>query len=133
MPRIAHDPNDLLTHLEAAKNQFNPGQAAKIQKLLAQLSNLQLDPHQLIRFHECLLFLRAFPHAASEIPRVENLLNPFHQRIEKLCAAKADMSVFDDFDASGIAGTTMQDTLSFDVAKWLAHRVPRNIEIAWTD
>ena len=29
------------------------------------------------------------------------------------------MSVFDDFDTSGIAGTTMQDTLSFDVAKWL--------------
>jgi hypothetical protein len=133
MPRTSHDPNDLLTQLEAVKNQFNPGQATKIRKLLTQLSNLQLDPHQLIRFHECLLFLRAFPHAASEIPRVENLLNTFHQRIEKFRATNADMSVFDDFDTSGIAGTTMQDTLSFDVAKWLAHRVPRNIEIAWTD
>ncbi len=133
MPRTSHDPNDLLTHLEAAKNQFNPCQATKIQKLLTQLSKLQLDPHQLIRFHECLLFLRAFLHVPSEIPRIENLLNTFHKRIEKLRAAKADMSVFDDFDASGIAGTTMQDTLSFDVAQWLAHRVPRNIEIAWND
>ncbi len=133
MPRIAHDPNDLLTHLEAAKNQFNPGQATKIQKLLTQLSNLQLDPHQLIRFHEALLFLRAFPHGPSEIPRVENLLNTFHQRIERLRAANADMSIFDDFDTSGIAGTTMQDTLSFDVAQWLVHRIPRNIEIAWND
>src|SRR5271170_7643919 len=127
------DPNDLLTHLEAAKNRFNPGQPTKIQKLLTQLSNLQLDPHQLVHFHEALLFLRAFPHGPSEIPRVENLLNTFHQHIEKLRAANAEMSVFDDFDTSGIAGTTMQDTLSFDVAKWLTSRIPRNIEIAWND
>jgi hypothetical protein len=133
MPRTSHNLNDLLTRLEAAKNQFNPSQATKIQKLLTQLSNLQLDPHQLIRFHEALLFLRAFPHAPSEIPRVENLLNIFHQRIEKLRAAKANMSVFDDFDTSGIAGTTMQDTLSFDVAQWLTGRIPRNSEIAWND
>jgi hypothetical protein len=133
MPIKYRDPNQLQTQLEAAKNQFNPGQSAKIQKLLSQLSNLQLDPHQLIRFHESLLFIRAFPHSASLIPRVENLLNTFHNRIEKLRAAKADMFVFDDFDTSGIAGTTMEDTLSFDVAQWLAHRIPRNIEIAWTD
>ncbi|MGA2375888.1 MAG: hypothetical protein ABSF72_10225 [Candidatus Sulfotelmatobacter sp.] len=133
MPSRSHDPNQLLTHLEAAKNQFNPGQATKIQELLAQLSRLQLDPHQLIRFHESLLFLRAFPHGPSEIPRVENLLNTFDQRIEKLRAANADMSVFDDFDTSGIAGTTMQDTLSFDVARWLTSHIPRNIEIAWND
>jgi hypothetical protein len=133
MPTKSPDPNDLLTHLEAAKNQFNPGRSTKIQKLLTQLSKLQLDPHQLIRFHESLLFLRALPHGPSEIQRVENLLNTFHQRIEKLRAAKADMSVFDDFDASGIAGTSMQDTLSFDVAKWLTSRIPRNIEIAWSD
>ena len=43
------------------------------------------------------------------------------------------MSLFDDFDTSGIAGTTMQDTLSFDVAHWLVRRIPRNVEIAWDD
>ena len=43
------------------------------------------------------------------------------------------MSIFDDFDASGIAGTTMQDTLSFDVAQWLVSRIPKNVEIAWND
>ena len=67
------------------------------------------------------------------MPRIENLLNTFHQRVEKLRAANVDMSVFDDFDTSGIAGTTMQDTLSFDVAQWLARRIPRNVEIAWND
>src|ERR1022692_538169 len=147
MPPIPQDSNQLLTKLEAAKNRFearvpHPSRflrrvgesAANIAKLLTQLSKLQLTvPHQLIRFHECLLFLRAFPHAPSQISRIENLLNTFHQRIEKLRAASADMSVFDDFDTSGIAATTMQDTLSFDVARWLVRRIPRNVEIAWDD
>jgi hypothetical protein len=130
MPRIPQNPNHLLTQLEAAKH---PTHSTQIQTLLSKLSNLQLDPHQLIRFHESLLFLRAFPHAPAQIPRLENLLNTFQHRIEKLRAADADMSIFDDFDASGIAGTTMQDTLSFDVSQWLVSRIPQNVEIAWSD
>ncbi len=134
MPPVPRDPDQLLVQLEAAKNHFGPGQAAVVAKLLSRLSRLELaNPRQLIRFHETLLFLRAFPHAVSLVPQVEHLLNTFHQRIAKICTANADMSLFDDFDTSGIAGTTMQDTLSFDAAHWLAHRIPRNVEIAWSD
>jgi hypothetical protein len=128
------DPNQLLTKLEATKHHFDSNHTTQITKLLTQLSKLEFtDPHQLIRFHEALLFLRAFPHSASLIPRIERLLNTFHGRVEKLHAANADMSLFDDFDTSGIAATTMQDVLSFDVAQRLAQRIPRNIEIAWDD
>jgi len=128
-----HNPDRLLTDLEGAKNRFNSNSPGLIAKLLSQLSKFQLDPHQLIRFHECLLFLRAFPSGPSLIPRVENLLSTFHRCIEKLRALHAGMSVFDDFDTSGIAGTVMQDTLSFDVAQWLTLRIPHNVEIAWDD
>src|SRR5580658_3697771 len=134
MPTPSRDPDHLLTQLEAAKSRFDSNSAGLITKLLSQVSKLELnDPHQLIRFHESLLFLRAFPHAPSLVARVENLLNTFHRRIEELRSANADMSVFDDFDTSGVAGTTMQDTLSFDVASWLVGRVPRRVEIAWDD
>jgi hypothetical protein len=134
MPPASHDPDQLLAQFEAAKNRFDPGHASDINKLLSKLSKLPLtDPRQLIRFHEALLFLRAFPHAPSHIPRVENLLNTFRRRIETLRAANVDMSSFDDFDTSGIAGTTMQDVLSFDVAQWLQRRIPRHVEIAWDD
>jgi hypothetical protein len=133
MSLISRDSAKLLTQLEAAKNRVG-AHSALISKLLGQLSHLELtDPHHVIRLHECLLFLRAFPHSASLIPQVENLLNSFHQRIEKLRAANSDLSIFDDFDTSGIAGTTMQDTVSFDVVRWLVHRIPRNVEIAWDD
>jgi len=131
---MSRDPKDILTQLEAAKNRFDPGHASVIAKLLAQLSKFQFtDPHQLIRFHECLLFLRAFPHAASQVAKVERLLDTFHRRIESLRGLNADLSALDDFDTSGIAGTTMQDVLSFDVANWLARRIPSNVEIAWND
>ena len=134
MPPLCHDPNQLLAQLETAKNRFELGNPSLIAKLLTQLSKVVFcDAHQLIRFHECLLFLRAFPQAAFLTPRIERLLNNFHRRVEKLRDLSADMSVFDDFDTSGIAGTVMQDTLSFDVVQWLARRIPDNVEIPWDD
>lgn len=134
MPTAGINVDRSLTELEAAKNLFDRGHASRIAKLIAQLSKFQFDdPRQLIRFHECLLFLRAFPHSRSLNSRVEKLLNTFYQRMEKFRARRADISIFDDFDTSGIAGTTMQDTLSFDVVQWLVRRFPHNVEIAWND
>jgi len=134
MPRAPDNSDEILTQLEAVKSRFDSGSAAVINKVLRQLSKLEFtDPQQLIRFHECLLFLRAFPHSPSLVSRVERLLNTFHQRVSKLRASHANMSAFDDFDTSGLADTTMQDTLSFDVAQWLVRRIPRNVEVAWDD
>jgi hypothetical protein len=41
------------------------------------------------------------------------------------------MGDFDQMEASGIAGTHMEDTLSFDVASWLTRRMPGKVVIAW--
>src|SRR6266481_1485054 len=124
----------LLTSLEAAKGRFGRGAAEEIKLLLDQLSRASFpDAKTLIRFHEVLLFLRAFPQGAALVPRIEKLLNTFHEKIEKLRETGVDMLAFDDFDTSGIAGTTMQDTLSFEAARWLVRHIPRNIEIAWED
>src|SRR5258708_16808273 len=122
----------LLTSLEAAKGRFGRGAAAEIKLLLDQLARASFpDAKSLTRFHDALLFLRAFPQLAALVPRIEKLLNTFHERIEKLRETGVDMSAFDDFDTSGIAGTTMQDTLTFEVARWLVRRFPQNVEIAW--
>ena len=124
----------LLTRLEAAKSHFGPGAAAETKRLLDSLAIQTFrDPKSLIRFHEALLFLRAFPHSPSTVPPIEKLLNTFHKRVEHLRELGLDMSPFDDFDTSGIAGTTMQDTLNFEAARSLARRIPRNVEIAWQD
>jgi hypothetical protein len=134
MLRTSERADRLLAQLDAVKNNFAPGHASSIAELLNKLSAIGFtDPDLLIRFHECLLFLRAFPHAQSHVKRTERLLDTFYRRVEKLGELEADMSVFDDFDTSGIAGTIMQDALSFDVAKWLTRTIPRNVEIGWQD
>lgn len=134
MPRDSRDVERLLTQLESAKNDFHPARAAVVHRLVSYLSEYDFThASQLLRFHECLLFLRAFPHALSQVALVERLLNSFHKRIDQIRSRKRDMSSFDDFDTSGIAGTIMQDTLPFAAARWLAQRVPRNVEIAWDD
>lgn len=124
----------LLDRLEAAKSRFGRGAATESKLLLDQISRSRFSgAKSLIRFHEALLFLRAFPQSASLVLRIEKLLNTFHERVEKLRELDSDMSAFDDFDTSGIAGTTMMDALSFDAVRWLARRIPRNVEIAWDD
>ena len=126
--------DSLLSLLEAAKLQFGPGAARSLEKLLAQLSRKKFaDPAALIRFHEALLFFRAFPPGASLIPKLERLLDTFHERVDHIRRLGADMSAFDDFETSGIAGTVMQDALGFDAVRWLARRIPPQIEIAWDD
>jgi len=129
-----HSVERLLNLLEAAKGRFGAGAVVSLEKVLAQLAQKKFrDPAALVRFHEALLFFRAFPPGASVIPKLENLLNTFHERVDRIRRLGVDMSAFDDFDTSGIAGTAMQDALSFDAVRWLARRIPRQIEIAWED
>jgi len=131
---VTHSVDRLLNLLEAAKGHFGPSAVASLEELLAQVAQKKFgDPAALIRFHEALLFFRAFPPGPSLIAKLEKLLQTFHERVDHIRRLGVDMSAFDDFDTSGIAGTVMQDALSFDAVRWLARRIPRQIEIAWDD
>jgi hypothetical protein len=123
-----------LTELEAFRYRFGRDQAARVVKLLKSLDAGSFpDSPSLIRFHEALLFLRAFPQGPSVVRVTERILNSFHKKVEALRKAGADMDNFDTLEVSGIAGTQMEDTLSFDVANWLINirRMPGKVEIAW--
>jgi hypothetical protein len=121
-----------LAELEQCRSRFSQEEAARVVKLLS-IVETQRFSHipSLIRFHEALLFLRAFPHNASVLHHSERLLQNFSPRVEQLRHAGADMEQFDPLEVSGLAGTTMQDTLSFDVVRWLVCRIPGNAEIVW--
>src|SRR5215469_9438732 len=109
-----------LSDLEAARYRFGPTQAARVVTLLKSLDAARFpDAPSLIRFHEALLFLRAFPQSPAVGRITERILNNFHKKVEALRKSGADMSAFDPIEVSGIAGTEMEDTLSFDVARWL--------------
>ena len=121
-----------LAELADLRYSFHAGDGEKVEKLLCALDRGRfIDAPSLIRFHETLMFLRAFPQSAAVLRLTERILNRFHEKVEALHQSGADMDEFDTFEHSGIAGTTMEDTLSFDVARWLIHRMPGQVEIAW--
>jgi hypothetical protein len=128
-------PNPLdrqLTQLESHRYRFGPHEPARVVKLLQRLDAARFnDPASLIRFHEALLFLRAFPQGRAVVRVTERILNRFHKKVEALHKSGTDMNAFEPIEVSGIAGTEMEDTLSFDVARWLIKRMPGKVEIAW--
>ena len=122
----------LLSQLEASRYRFGHNEAARVVKLLNRLDATRFhDTALLIRFHEALLFLRAFPQGPAVVRATERILNGFHGKVKALREAGADMDDFEPIEVSGIAGTQMEDTLSFDVARWLIKRMPNKVEIAW--
>ena len=124
----------LLSRLELEKTNFSRGNAARVTRLLAELGRREFsDSRTLIRFHDALLFLRAYPHNATVLRRAEGLLGSFVHRVQRLQKKGADISAFDPEQVSGIAGTTMQDTWNYDVVRWLAKRFPNHVSIDWTD
>ena len=124
----------ILNDLERLRYCFARVDAARVAKALARAGAASYDDvPSLIRFHEALLVLRAFPPNAAVLRRAERYLSTFWQRVERLRKAGADMDDFDPLEVSGIAGTTMQDALGFDLARWLVKRLPGKVEIAWDD
>jgi hypothetical protein len=123
----------LLHQVEESRSRFGRGEAARVVELLSALGKRKFsDTASLIRFHEALLFLRAFPQGPEVVRQSERLLRGFSKRVEQLEKAGADMDDFDPLEVSGIAGTVMQDTLSFDVVRWLVDRVA-DVDIVWDD
>lgn len=121
-----------MLELESARYRFGQGDGTKIERLLRSLNRTRFaDPSLLMRFHETLLFVRAFPQNAAVLETSKRILSRFQEEVEALVKTGADMQDFDTFEYAGVAGTTMEDTLSFDVARWLVKRLPGQVEIAW--
>ena len=94
-----------LTQLEACRYRFGRDEAARVVKLLKRLDAARFpDSRSLIRFHEALLFLRAFPQGPAVVRVTERILSSFHKKVDALRKVGADMNDFDTFEVSGIAG-----------------------------
>lgn len=124
----------VLTKLENWRYRFGRDAAGGVGKALAQAAASRYDDvPSLIRFHEALLVLRAFPASPAVLRRSQQLLDTFWQRVQRLRQSGTDMEAFDPLEVSGIAGTTMQDALGYDLARWLVRRLPGKVDIAWDD
>ena len=118
--------------LEASKLLYGRGCAETIERLLSAMGQVEFeDAESLIRFHDVLLFLRAFPQSRKVAHLADDLLTGIAHQVERLPASGADMERFDDEEFSGIAGTAIGDNFTYDVARWLAQRYPQQLTVEW--
>jgi hypothetical protein len=117
---------ELLDRLDLWKNRFDSASSAPLEELLRRIARHRFrDPQSLIRLHETLLFLRAYPRNTAVARLADEILFAFHGRIG------SDLEPFEDPEVSGIAGTSLTAVFSYEVARSLAERYPRAVEIAW--
>src|SRR6059036_1692718 len=117
----------LVEALAAVASRYSPENEQQKCALLENLERCAIRrPETLLRLHETLCFLQAYPDAAPLLELVDRALEAFASRVERLGAA-ARRRLHD----SGIAGTTLDYPFGFPMARWLATRFPHDCEVAW--
>jgi hypothetical protein len=122
---VADTPLASLRALDRLKAGYGPGAAARKLALLRGLDRGRLGrAGDVLRLHEILCWLRAYPDDAPVLARVERMLRAFPRRgdLRRHAASLAD---------SGIAGTEIRFRFFQPTASDLARRFPRLLRIDW--
>lgn len=130
MPR--QSPTRLLDHLDESKREFGTSADETTHRLLKQLGQTNFNnPEELLRFHELLLFVVAYPQNSLNRNTAESLLRSFARRIDRLRKLDADLTMLETPEVSGIDGMWVTDTFTFPIVRWLAERFPRRVKFDW--
>jgi hypothetical protein len=114
------------------KRAYGPGCGDQCERLLKGLRGTRFgDVESLIRSHDTLLFLRAFPQSAAVAHLADELLATVEAQVKKLLESPANAEVFEDESVSGIAGTTITNTWTYQLAARLAARYPQQVSAEW--
>ena len=124
--------NRLLDQLDELKSRFGAREFRTVERLLVRLDRQKFeDVEALVRFHEILLFLTAYPQGARVRQLAESQLRSFSKRVTALSDAEVDLSAFDNPEISGIAGTAVVDTFTYYIVRWLLKLHPAQIAFDW--
>src|SRR6267142_1610158 len=117
----------LVEALAAAVARYSPDDQKQKCRLLESLERCAIrHPGTLLRFHEALCFLQAYPDDARVLELVDRALEGFGSRVARLGPAARRLH------DSGIAGAALDYPFGYPMARWLAARYPRDVEIAWS-
>ena len=117
--------SSLLKQLERLKDAYGQGAAGRKLVLLGELANCRLGrARDVLRLHEVLRFLRAYPDNKELLERVEQMLDAFARRLDLRRHRKA-------LADSGIAGTVINFSFFWFTARWLARRWADRLSIDW--
>jgi hypothetical protein len=120
-----------LPELEALKGRLGESDTNILRALKTLSKAKPTDAESLIRLHETLLFLRAYPHTQNVLRLTEQMLKSFPEHVSRLRETEADLSPLDDPEVSGIAGTSVTSNFSYKIVRWLVAKYPTQISIDW--
>jgi hypothetical protein len=113
--------------LASMKGRFGTDAAERCQALLERAQRARIrEAAELIRFHEIVLYLRAYPQSPAVLRLADQILFDFGARLRGI-----DREPFEDPEISGIAGTGLSTNFSYEVARSLVRRHGRRIRIDW--
>src|SRR5437867_4073627 len=117
----------LVEALAAAVARYSPDDQKQKCSLLESLERCAIrHPGTLLRFHEALCFLQAYPDDARVLELVGRALEGFASRVARLGPAARRLH------DSGIVGAALDYPFGYPMARWLAARYPQDVEIAWS-
>jgi hypothetical protein len=121
-----------LARLAARKGDYGPGCDARMADLLRSFRSAKFRKAQaLIQFHDILLFLRAFPQGPAVVLETEALLASVRLQVGRFLPR--DEETFEPENVSGIAGTTISDPFTYEVARWLSQSFPADLSAEWDE
>jgi hypothetical protein len=122
----------LLNQLDKLKNRFGARESRAIEQALIRLARQSFaEVEALVRFHEILLFLTAYPQSARVKQLADSQLRTFSSRVSVLREADVELTLLDNPEVSGIAGTAIVDTFTFYIVRWLLARYPAQTKLDW--
>jgi hypothetical protein len=115
----------LLRQIGELKNAYGGDAASRKLEVLGALNKQALrGPGAVLRLHEFLCFLRAYPDSQAVLEQAERMLARFERR--------ADLRRFRrGLAGTGIAGTATHYVFFWFTAQWLARRWPDRLKIDW--
>lgn len=117
----------LVEALAAAAARYSPEERRRKIDLLEALEAASVrDARTLLRLHETLCFLQAYPDDPKLLELVDRALEMFPARVDRL--GRAPRRRLHD---SGVAQSMLDYPFGFPMARWLAARFPRETDVAW--
>lgn len=124
--------NQLLDKLDASRRSYGSVKSAELVGTLAELARANIGhADELVRVHEALVFIAAYPQSKPVLERVARILKSVQQRVATLDTQDADLSPLDAPEVSGVVGTNVTSNFSYPIARWLARKYPRQLSIDW--
>lgn len=121
---------DLPARLESLRKR-RPGAAEAEAALEAAARFEPRDAGELARFHDALLFLRAYPHSLRVLVLADEVLARTAGHVDRLAATSADLSDLDGPEIAGLAGVPVAMPFSWAAVSWLVRRDPESLRVDW--